>query len=368
MKYRQLEISKGKKLPGGTRLARVRTVQEKGGFGSRCRSRVAVLVFFFFSEPGSKFLAEKDRYHLYVSYACPWAHRTLITRALKGLEDVISVTVVHPIWQETRPRDEKDHHIGWIFGDATEKGTLKNAKGLGGPFSWTYPDTEPDPSPLKAKSVRELYEKAGDTDGKYSVPVLWDKKNNTIVSNESSDIIRMFNSEFNEFSKYPDLDLAPKDLEEAMKEADSWIYPNLNNGVYRCGFATTQAAYDVAIEDLTNAFDRTEDILSSQRYITGDRFTLSDIRLFVTLLRFDEVYVVYFKTNTRRVMDSPTLLNYCREIYQMPGVKDTVNIEHIKTHYYSSHPVLNEYSIIPRGKGKGEYEALLSEPHNRNPL
>jgi len=306
---------------------------------------------------------------LYVAYACPWAHRTLMTRAIKGLEDVISVTAVHPIWQKTRPDDQDDSHKGWVFGYPPKEGEggWTNTNGLGGPFPSAYPNNDPDPLSTKAKSIRELYEKAGDKDGKYSVPVLWDKKTNTVVSNESAEIIRMLNSEFNAFAKYPELDLAPTELEESMKERDELIYPNLNNGVYRCGFAKTQSAYDKAITDLTKTFDQVEDILKTQRYITGDRVTLSDIRLFVTLLRFDEVYVVYFKTNTRRVRDSPVLLNYCREIYQMPGVKSTVNMEQIKTHYYSSHPTLNAFSIIPRGMGD-QYLQLLEEPHNRDTL
>jgi glutathionyl-hydroquinone reductase len=198
--------------------------------------------------------------------------------------------------------------------------------------------------------------------GKYTVPILYDKVQKTIVSNESSEIIQMLNSCFNQWAKYPDTDLNPVDLRDAMAEVDSWVYPNLNNGVYRCGFATTQGAYDKAITDLTDAFDRAEELLSKQRFVAGDRFTLSDIRLFVTLLRFDEVYVVYFKTNTRSIANSPVLLNYCRDIYQHPGVKSTVNMDQIKMHYFCSHPDLNKYSIIPKGSG---FEQLLQQPHNR---
>lgn len=313
------------------------------------------------ADPNSKFPAEKGRYHLYVAMACPWAHRTLMTRAVKGLEDTISVTIVHPIWQTTKP--EVDDHKGWIFGNPNGE-SLTNADGEGGPFPPSYPGNEPNPW-FDSYSIREVYDKAGDTDGKYSVPILWDKKENTIVSNESSEIIKMLNTEFNEFAKNPDLDLAPSDMEDAMKEVDEWIYPSINNGVYRCGFATSQEAYGKAIEELTESFDRIEEILKKQRFVAGDKFTLSDIRLFVTLVRFDEVYVVYFKTNTRRVMDSPAVLNYCREIYQMMNVADTVDMEQIKTHYYCSHPILNHYSIIPRGP---DFIALLKEPHNRDAL
>jgi putative glutathione S-transferase len=252
---------------------------------------------------------------------------------------------------------------GWTFADPDGK-PFANSIGLGGPFPSSYPENKPDPF-LGAKNVREIYEKVGDKDGKYTVPILFDKKLKTIVSNESSEIIQMLNSKFNKFSSVPELNLAPEELKEAMDEVDAWIYPNINNGVYRCGFAKSQQAYDGSIEDLTAAFDRLEELLSNQRFIAGDQFTLSDIRLFVTLLRFDEVYVVYFKTNTRTVMNSPTLLNYCREIYQMPGVADTVNMAQIKEHYYCSHPDLNKFSIIPKGPG---FEKMLKEPHNRDTI
>lgn len=175
----------------------------------------------------------------------------------------------------------------------------------------------------------------------------------------------MLNSEFNEFAKYPDIDLYPDGMVKAIESMNDWIYPTLNNGVYRCGFATSQKAYDKAIDELTESFDRVEDILSRQRFIAGDRFTLADIRLFVTLLRFDEVYVVYFKTNTRTVASSPNILNYLREIYQMPGVKETVDFDAIKHHYFCSHPNLNRWSIVPRGP---DFEKLLKIPHNRDSL
>ena len=316
------------------------------------------------NEAGAAFPPENNRYHLYVAYACPWAHRTLLTRAIKGLEDAISVTVVMPVWQKTKPNDPNDGHHGWVFADKTSGKVLKNSKGLGGPFPSSYPQNDADPM-FNAKSVREIYEMVGDQDGKYTVPILFDKKKQTIVSNESSEIIQMLNSQFNEFATSPDVDLEPEDLIESMKSVDSWIYPSINNGVYRCGFAKSQAAYDVAIEELTAAFDKVEDILSRQRFIAGDQFTLSDIRLFATLLRFDEVYVVYFKTNTRSVASSPVLLNYCREIYQMPGVAETVDMHQIKEHYFCSHPDLNMFSIVPKGP---DFERMLKERHNRDGL
>lgn len=175
----------------------------------------------------------------------------------------------------------------------------------------------------------------------------------------------MLNSEFNEYSKNPELDLNPEEMREAMAEVDSFIYPNLNNGVYRCGFAVSQGAYDQAVSDLTAALDKLEDLLSKRRFIAGDKLTLSDIRLFVTLLRFDEVYVVYFKTNTRTIATCPNILNYCREVYQTEGVKGTVNMDQIKLHYYCSHPNLNRWSIVPKGNN---FEAKLAEPHNRDSI
>lgn len=182
-------------------------------------------------EDGSKFKPEKGRYHLYVAHACPWAHRAVITRALKGLEDVISVTYVMPVWKRTRPEDPKDTHCGWAF--AIENGEpYRNPAGVGGPFPSSYPENKPDPI-FGAKYVRDIYEHVGDTEGKYTVPILFDKKLKTIVSNESSEIIRMLNSEFNDFAAFPEIELEPEDLKSAMEEVDEWIYANLNNGVYR---------------------------------------------------------------------------------------------------------------------------------------
>lgn len=312
-------------------------------------------------DTNAEFPAESGRYHLYVAYACPWAHRTLMTRALKGLEDAISVTVVHPIWQNTKPSE--DQHAGWIFG-REDGASFTNKDGSGGPFPSNFPGNTPDPFG-SAKTIRDVYERVKDTDGKYTVPILYDTKRDTIVSNESSEIIRMLNSEFNEFSKFPKLDLYPEGMRSAIDAVNDWVYPNINNGVYRCGFAKSQDAYDAAIADLTEAFDRIDGILQKQRFIAGDTFTEADVRLFVTLVRFDEVYVVYFKTNTRSVRYTDSILNYCREIYQMPGVKETVNMEQIKAHYYCSHPILNHYSIIPKG---ADFCAALEQPHNRDSL
>jgi glutathionyl-hydroquinone reductase len=319
------------------------------------------------NDPDAQFPPESGRYHLIVAMACPWAHRTLITRSMKGLQDCISISVVHPIWQRTKPDVEGDKHRGWVFGHAFGDKPMKNAEGRGGPFPSAYPGNDPDPL-FGFSTVRDFYEFSNDSEGKYTVPVLFDKKTNTIVSNESADIIRMLNSEFNEFASNPQLDIYPddnKELQDKINEVNDWVYNNLNNGVYRCGFAKSQEAYDKAIADLTEAFDKVEEILKRQRYIAGDLFTEADIRLFVTLVRFDEVYVVYFKCNSRSVATSPTILNYVRDIYQMDCVKETVNMEQIKAHYYCSHPELNYYSVIPKGS---DFVNLLEQSHNRDNL
>jgi len=344
--------------------AGARTALDEMGSDGSFKRRDAAWRNWIETSPTSKFQPEADRYHLYVAMACPWAHRTLMVRALKGLEDVITVTVVHPVWRKTKPDDVSDKHTGWVFGNP-DAPPFKNTIGLGGPFPAAYEINQPDPHHEGTFSIRDLYEKAGDVDGKYTVPILWDKKLQTIVSNESSEIIRMLNTEFNDFAKNPDLDLYAKHRRPQIDEANEWIYPTINNGVYRCGFATSQGAYDKAIDELTASFDRVDSILQNQRYIAGNEFTEADIRLFVTLVRYDEVYNVYFKTNTRSVSTTPSILNYCREIYQMPGVADTVNMEQIKTHYYTSHPNYNRWSVIPRGNN---FVGLLQESHDRDSL
>ena len=316
---------------------------------------------FISNKPDAKFQPEPGRYHLYCSYACPGSHRVLIIRALKGLEHVISVTYLHPVWRLTNPEDADDKHRGWVFGDS--KGVpFSNTIGKGGPFPPSYPGNEPDPN-FAASSIREIYEFSQDTSEKYTIPLLWDNKNNTIVNNESSDICYMLNSCFNEYAKYPNLDLYTEDDvvgKAKLHEVSTWLSPLMIHGVYRCGFAKTQWAYDRAINDLCAAFDRADDILEKQRFLTGDDLTDADIRLFVTLIRFDEVYAVYFKANARLVMLTPALLNFCRDIYQMPG-----NMDQIKAHFYASHAEWNKYSVIPRGLG---FMELLDMPHNRHTL
>jgi putative glutathione S-transferase len=264
------------------------------------------------------FAAEPNRYHLYVSHACPWAHRTLIFRALKGLEDVISVSVVHPLM----PAES------WVFGE--------------------YPGATEDHI-NHANYLYENYLKANpDFDGLVSVPVLWDKKRQTIVNNESSEIIRMLNSAFDDYSN-SEMDFYPESLREEIDAINDVVYNNINNGVYRAGFATTQTAYEKAFDRLFNTMDELEDLLSKQRYLIGNKMTEADWRLFTTLVRFDAVYYNHFKTNKKRLMDYPNLWAYTRELYQTPGIAETVNMDHIKYHYFASHHSINPTGIVPKG-------------------
>ncbi|KXF76703.1 glutathione-dependent reductase [Paramesorhizobium deserti] len=276
------------------------------------------------------FKAEPGRYHLYVSYACPWAHRTLIFRVLKKLEDAISVSVV-------------DHYMG------EEGWTLYGRDGGTGDHLYG------------AQRLHEIYTRADPKySGRVTVPVLWDKQRQTIVSNESAEIIRMLNSAFNEFGD-ASLDFYPEELRTEIDELNDFVYPNINNGVYRAGFATTQEAYEEAFNQLFSALDQIEERLSRQRYLAGDRLTEADWRLFTTLLRFDPVYVGHFKCNRQRIADYPNLSNYLRDLYQVPDVAGTVNMHHIKAHYYGSHKTINPTGIIPLGP-----EIDYGAPHDRN--
>ena len=278
------------------------------------------------------FKAEPGRYHLYVSLACPWAHRTLIFRKLKKLEDIISVSVVHPFMG-------KD---GWTF-LAEDGATGDTLYGL--------------------DVLHQVYTKADPAySGRVTVPVLWDKQEQTIVSNESSEIIRMLTSAFDEWGD-ASVDLYPEALRGEIDAINAFVYPSINNGVYRCGFATTQAAYEEAFAELFAALDRVEAMLGERRYLAGDRLTEADWRLFTTLVRFDPVYVGHFKCNLRRIADYPNLSNYLRELYQVPGVAETVNLDHIKQHYYRSHTTINPTQVVPVGP-----ELDYSAPHDRGRL
>ena len=263
------------------------------------------------------FKAEPGRYHLYVSYACPWAHRTLIFRALKGLEDLISVSVVHPDMLSD----------GWTFDTDFDGATADTLYGL--PF------------------LRDIYIKAKpDVSGRVTVPILWDKAQETIVSNESSEIIRMFNTAFDGITGNT-ADFWPEAQRDEIEEVNARIYDTLNNGVYKSGFATSQAAYDAAVHPLFDTLDWLEERLSTNRYLMGDRVTEADWRLFPTLVRFDPVYHLHFKCNRKRIADYPNLWAYTRELYQWPGVAETVSFDHIVRHYHYSHESINPHRIVP---------------------
>ncbi len=264
------------------------------------------------------FKAEPGRYHLYVSLACPWAHRTLIFRKLKKLEDVISVSVVHHFMGEH----------GWTF--LAEDGATGDDL-----YGFDY--------------LHQIYTKADPNyTGRVTVPVLWDKQTETIVSNESAEIIRMFNEAFDEWGD-ASLDFYPNALRSEIDAVNDRVYDAVNNGVYKSGFATTQDAYEEAFDALFSELDSLEDRLSRQRYLAGDRMTEADWRLFTTLVRFDAVYVGHFKCNLHRIADYPNLSNYLRELYQVSGVAETVDMLHIKHHYYGSHETINPTRIVPKG-------------------
>lgn len=278
------------------------------------------------------FTAEAGRYHLYVSLACPWAHRTLIFRALKGLEDKVSLSVVH-----------------WFMGDR----------------GWTFDPVEggvPD-TVNGSEFMYQIYTSAdADYSGRVTVPVLWDKKTRTIVSNESSEIIRMFNSAFDGIGASVG-DYYPDGLRAEIDALNDRIYETINNGVYKAGFARTQKAYEEAVNPLFETLDWLDDRLSGQRYLTGAEITEADWRLFPTLVRFDPVYFGHFKCNSRRIEDYQHLSGYLRDLYQQPGIAATVNFEHIKWHYYSSHESINPSRIVPVGP-----DVNLSAPHERADL
>lgn len=277
------------------------------------------------------FAAQSGRYHLYVSMACPWAHRTLIFRQLKSLADHISVSVVHP--------DMLDQ--GWTF-DADDYGATGDTL-----YGLTH--------------AHQVYTKADPGfSGRVTVPILWDKERETIVSNESAEIIRMFNSAFDGLTGNT-LDFWPEPMRDAIEDVNARIYDSVNNGVYKCGFATTQAAYDASIDPLFDSLGWLEECLSRNRYLMGEQLTEADWRLFTTLIRFDPVYHLHFKCNRSRLVDYPNLWAYTRELYQWPGVAQTVNMDHIVRHYHYSHDSINPHRIIPTNPVL-DYDA----PHGRD--
>ena len=277
------------------------------------------------------FPAQSGRYHLYVSLACPWAHRTLLMRQLKGLEDHIAVSMVHPLML--------DH--GWTFGTDFEAAT--------------------GDSLYQHEFLYQLYLHAmPDYSGRVTVPVLWDTEQHTIVSNESADIIRMLNSAFDGVGATAG-DYYPEALRAQIDELNSWIYDKVNNGVYKAGFATSQSAYDESATTVFAALSDLESILAKQRYLTGEQLTEADLRLWTTLVRFDPVYHTHFKCDKYRLSDYPNLFGFLRDIYQMPGIADTVDMAHIRHHYYRSHGTINPHGVISLGP-----EQDLNQPHHRD--
>lgn len=281
------------------------------------------------ADGASGFKAEPGRYHLYISWACPWAHRTALMRSLKELEDAISLSVVAP---------EIDQN-GWEFSD--EPGSIPDSVN-GTRYLWeVYLKAEPNYS------------------GRVTVPVLWDKATSTIVNNESREIIRMLDMEFEAIARR-DTNFYPEDLQTKIDKTIDAIYQPINNGVYRAGFATKQSAYEEAVTELFEALDHWEEVLAQQRYLCGDRITEADWCMFTTLFRFDAVYYVHFKCNLRRIVDYPNLWNYLKDLYQQPGVKETCKLYHIKRHYYKSHPKVNPTRLVPKGP-----IIDFDSPHNR---
>lgn len=288
-------------------------------------------------EPGPTgrggFAAEPGRYHLYVSLACPWAHRTLIVRALKGLDNMIDVSVVNPLMLSE----------GWEL-------------------NRDFPGATGD-ALYRLERLYQLYLKAdANYSGRVTVPVLWDRQNETIVSNESADIIRMFNTAFDDLGARPG-DYYPHALRADIDAWNERIYDRVNNGVYKAGFATKQSAYEEAVQALFDELDVLEKHLSTNRYLVGGRITEADWRLFTTLIRFDAVYVGHFKCNLHRIADYPALSGYVRELYQVPGVAETVNLQHIQHHYYRSHKTINPTGIVPAGPVQD-----FTAPHGRETL
>jgi len=291
------------------------------------------------SDDGSSpYPAAADRYHLYVSLACPWASRTIIFRKLKGLEDAVGITIVDPI---------RDEH-GWAFRDPSGKIPP------GAPFESTDPIN-------RFQFLSEAYKATDpDFDERVTVPVLWDKKTKRIVNNCEDDICRMFNNVFNDFAKQKDLDFFPQDIEAEHGKLATFLHDNVNNGVYRAGFAARQRPYEIACRRLFEALDQLEERLSKSRYLFRDRVVEADWRLFCTLVRFDSVYYGHFKCNLRRIVDYPNLQGYLMDLYQRPGIAETVNFDHIKRHYYFTHDDINPTRIVPIGPALD-----FTRPHGR---
>jgi glutathionyl-hydroquinone reductase len=293
------------------------------------------------NDGSTSYPAAVDRYHLYVSLACPWASRTVIFRKLKGLEEAIGMTIVDPI------RDEE----GWAFRDPSGKIPP------GAPFESTDPIND-------FQFLSEAYKATNpDYNERVTVPVLWDKQTKQIVNNCEDDICRMFNGRFNDFARNKDVDFFPREIEDEHAKLSDFLHDNVNNGVYKAGFATRQRPYEIACRKLFEALDQLEERLSKSRYLFGNRIVEADWRFFCTLIRFDVVYHGHFKCNLRRIIDYPNLQGYLMDLYQQPGIAETVNFDHIKRHYYMTHTQINPTRIVPIGPVLD-----LGKPHNRERL
>jgi putative glutathione S-transferase len=318
-------------------------VDERTGQFLRTASRYRSFV------PSPRYPLEPGRYILYVSMACPWANRCMAVLFLKGLEKVIRVAITHPVWQRTRPHSKTDLHSGWVFRDPSDTTPVHNVDGFG---SFTSEGCIPDPLG-RVECIRDLYDE--EQDKKFTVPVLFDSHTRTIVNNESSDIMRMMNNwniPIEDVGRVAtSLDLYPEDDRAEIDRLADFIYHSINDGVYKCGFAKTQEAYDTAVTSLFSALDECDAILSKQRWLAGTKnISEVDIKLFCTLIRFDPVYVVYFKTNCKLIEQYDNLREYVLDILSTyPEVRRSVDMTHIKTHYFGSHPTLNPYAIVPKG-------------------
>jgi len=332
-------------------------IGEEGSFKRSPSSHTSTI------EPGGRFEPEANRYHLYVAHACPWAAGTLAALKYKGLDGIIGHSVVHPTWAKTNENDPSDAHCGWHFRNPGDD-PVSNILGHG---SFECDDALVPDTANGAKTVRELYELANDTAGKYTTPLLWCKKEKAVVNNESLQILKILDESFGDVLRDSGNDngndrcLFPPKLQVQAEEWNELIYDTVNNGVYKCGFAKTQAAYETAHKELFATLDVLEAHFGEQNNNSGPPLFLMgtqqptwiDIRLYMTLVRFDPVYVVYFKCSHKKIGDSyPNLLTFMRTCYQrVPAIREATNMRHIKMHYYTSHPILNTYGIIPVSNG-----------------
>mmetsp|Transcript_24538 Transcript_24538/g.27913 ORF Transcript_24538/g.27913 Transcript_24538/m.27913 type:complete len:327 (+) Transcript_24538:67-1047(+) len=310
---------------------------------------------------GTRFEPAKGRYVLYVGYGCPFAHRALLALTVKGLQDTIQVVGVHAAKQRTRPEVDYDKHYGWVFKPENDE-LLSNQNGHG---AFSNEGTEIDP--IKGfKTIREIYDHAGAPAGTtYSVPVLYDTKEDTIVSVESGDMMRDLNTQFQEFATRPEIDLYPESLQPKLNELEEWILSDVIYGVYKAGFAKQQQDYEVAFDNFYKGLDRIDEILGKNRYLAGNQLTELDLKLFVCLVRYDEAYSVLYRLNKKMLREYHNLLNWSRDVYQYVGVAETVKMYHIKLIYFANMTEYAPYGIIPKGN---DFEENLKKAHDRDTI